>query len=444
MPTHYRTYQPEQSYLLAPSVRDWLPEGHLSLFISDVVDELDLRGFYRRFEESDARGNAPYHPGMMVKILIYAYATGTFSSRKIAKKIEEDIAYRVLAAGNFPQHRTICEFRKNFLSEFIGVFKQVVQIAKASGMIGLGRVAIDGTKIKANASRHKAMSYDRMKKEERRLKQEIEELLKRADQVDKAEDAEFGEEVRGDELPEELRRRETRLQKIREAKTRLEQRQEDKDRQEGRHVDEEGKTRARNGQAVKRKFGEPPEKAQDNFTDPESRIMKAGNGFEQCYNAQAAVDEKEQFVIAADVTNCAADNEQLHPMINATHTNLDATAEQFLADAGYRSEENLKKAEIDHINLLVAIGREGQTELTISEDKQATLRMKAKLSTEQGASDYGRRKAIVEPVFGWIKHATGFRQFSFRGVEKVKAEWHLVCLALNLKRMSSRVAASGI
>lgn len=438
MPSNYRPYQPEQSYLLPPSPRDWLPENHLALFISDVVDELDLSAFEAWNTESDPRGNPPFHPAMMLKILIYAYATGTFSSRRIAKKIEEDVAFRVLAAENFPQHRTICDFRKEHLKEFIALFQQVVQIAKGSGLIKLGRIAIDGTKVKANASRHKAMSYDRMNQEEKRLEREIADLLKQAERTDRKEDEEYGSENRGDELPEELRRRESRLQKIREAKKRLEQRQAEDDRQKGRHEGDQGRPHGKKGKPFTRDFGEPPEKAQDNFTDPESRIMKMGNGFEQCYNAQASVDEAHQIIVAAAVTNCAADSGQLIPMIESTTETTGQLPQQILADAGYRSEANFQRAEAMNTDAVIALGREGnKNTASISPTHPATQRMKEKLATPEGAAAYRRRKVIVEPVFGWIKRILGFRQFSMRGLENTNGEWHLVCLAMNLRRMSS-------
>jgi transposase len=438
MPSNYRAYQPEQSYLLPPSLSDWLPEKHLAFFISEVVDEMDLSAFYGRHEESDPRGNQPFHPAMMLKILIYAYATGTFSSRRIAQKIEEDVAFRVLAAGNFPQHRTICDFRQEHLQKFVELFKQVVLIAKSSGLIKLGRVAIDGTKVKANASRHKAMSYDRMKQEEKRLESEIAELLKQAERADRKEDQEYGRENRGDEVPEELQRRESRLKKIREAKKRLEERQAEEDRQKGRHEGDQGRPNGKKGQPFKKEFGQPPEKAQDNFTDPESRIMKMGNGFEQSYNAQASVDEEHQIIVAVGVTNCAADNSQLIPMVEATEATAEQRPEQVLADAGYRSEANFEQAESKNIDVVVALGREGKAEAApVSASNPATQRMKEKLKSAEGAEAYRRRKVIVEPVFGWIKNVLGFRQFSFRGLKKTNAEWHLVCLAMNLRRMSS-------
>lgn len=445
MPTNYRAYQPEQSYLLPPSPSDWLPEKHLAFFISEVVEEMDLSAFYEPHEEGDPRGNQPFHPAMMLKILIYAYATGTFSSRRIAQKIEEDVAFRVLAAGNFPQHRTICDFRQEHLQKFIELFKQVVLIAKSSGLIKLGRVAIDGTKVKANASRHKAMSYDRMKQEEKRLESEIEELLKQAERADRKEDQEYGSENRGDELPEELQRRESRLKKIREAKKRLEERQAAEDREKGRHEGDGGRPNGKKGQPFKKEFGQPREKAQDNFTDPESRIMKMGNGFEQSYNAQACVDEPHQIIVAVGVTNCAADSTQLMPMVEATESNVGELPQQVLADAGYRSDSNFENIESKNIDGVIALGREGKPDApSISPSNKATQRMKEKLASPVGEAAYRRRKVIVEPVFGWIKSVLGFRQFSFRGLKKNNAEWHLVCLAINLRRMSGgmcRVAA---
>jgi transposase len=396
------------------------------------------RTLVARHEESDPRGNQPFDPAMMLKVLLYAYASGTFSSRKIAKKLEEDVAFRVLAAGNFPEHRTICDFRKDNLAEFITLFKQVVQIAQSSGMVKLGRIAIDGTKVKANASRHKAMSYDRMKMVEERLEKEVADLLKEAERTDQAEDQEHGPENRGDELPEELRRREGRLQKIKDAKKRLEERQAEEDRTNRRHEGDGGRPNGKKGKPFKKEFGEPREKAQDNFTDPESRIMKMGNGFEQSYNAQAAVDETHQIIVAVSVTNCAADNAQLIPMIEATKQTTGELPQQVVADAGYRSEANFEQAEAMKVDVIVALGREGKADTPeVSSTKAATLRMKSKLATPEGRVAYSRRKVIVEPVFGWVKRVVGFRQFSLRGLANVTAEWNLVCLATNLRRMSA-------
>jgi transposase len=438
MPSSYRPYQPEQSLLLPPSPRDWLPPNHLALYISDVVDELDLSGFVARYEEGDPRGNQAFHPAMMLKLLVYAYATGTFSSRKIAQKVEEDVAYRVLAAGNFPQHRTICDFRLGHLQAFIGVFTQVVRIAKESGLVKLGRVAIDGTKVKANASRYKGMSYGRMKKEEERLEKEIKELLKEAERADRREDKQFGEDKRGDELPEELKRREERLAVIRAAKKRVEERQAAEDKQ-NRSSEEDGDKSKRKGPPRKEPTGVPDDSKQENFTDPDSRIMKSSIGFEQAYNAQISVDEQAQIIVAADVTTSGSDRRQLLPMIEQTVGNVGQPAACVIADAGYRSESNFRTAEAREMNVLVALGRErdqGQ-EPKIAAAKEATRRMKEKLAKPEGREAYRRRKAIVEPVFGWVKRALGFRQFGLRGLEKVQGEWQLVCLALNLRRMAT-------
>ena len=271
MPTTFRPYQPDQGLLLAPDMRDWLAEGHLAHHVSDLVDGLDLTAFYAPYE-GDGRRKSPYEPRMMVKVMIYGYATGVFSSRGLARKLEEDVAFRVLAAGNFPSHRTICEFRRRHLADFKALFVEVVRLARETGVANFGKLSIDGTKVRANASKRKAMSYGRMLEEERRLEGEIEALLSRARETDAAEDARFGEAHRGDELPEELRRREDRLAAIRAARARLEARQREADEARGR---EPGSKRNRKGgRPYKREYGEPDEKAQDNFTDPESRIMK--------------------------------------------------------------------------------------------------------------------------------------------------------------------------
>src|SRR5271170_3201315 len=291
MPTSYRPYMPEQGLLLPISLSEWLPEDHLAHFVSDAVDAMDLQDFHARYE-GDGRRRQPFDPRMMAKILIYGYASGVFSSRKMARKLHEDLAFRMLCANNYPAHRTIREFRQLHLKEFSALFVQVVKLAREAGLVSLGRVGVDGTKIKANASKHKAMSYARMQDEEARLKREIAGLLKQAEELDRSEDAQHGSD--GDEggLPQELKRRADRLKVIQAAKARLEERQRQADKAEARFVDDAGVTRAMGGRRVKRAYGVPEPAAQDNFTDPESRIMpSAAGGFEQCYNAQAAVDE---------------------------------------------------------------------------------------------------------------------------------------------------------
>jgi transposase len=431
MPTTFRPYSPEQALLLPPSPRDWLPEGHLSYFISDTVDNLDLSSFYEPYE-GDGRRNRPFDPRMMVKVLLYGYATGTFSSRKLEKKLHEDVAFRVLGGENFPAHRTIAEFRQQHLTAFQDLFVQVVRVSKEVGLVKLGTVAIDGTKVKASASKHKAMSYGRMEEEEQRLRAEITELTSRASQADAQEDALYGEESSGEDIPEELKRREQRLEKIRAAMDRLKGRQAEVDRKKGRSP--EKKSRA------KRPFGEPEKKSQDNFTDPESRIMKTSSGFDQCYNGQLAVDSETLLIVAAEVTQSAADVEQLLPMVEKSAEVTQEAPGEILADAGYRSEDNLQKLEDKGIAGYVSLGREGKSGAVVTgPENPATRRMQEKLATEAGRKTYGRRKGIVEPVNGWIKSVLGFRQFSLRGLAKAAGEWTLVCLALNLRRMSPRM-----
>ena len=431
MPTTFRSCAPDQSLLFPPSPRDWLPEGHLAFFVADTVAALDLQALYAPYE-GDGRRKQPFDPQMMVTVLLYAYATGTFSSRRIAKKLEEDVAYRVLAADNFPAHRTIADFRQQHLAAFETLFVRVVQIAREAGVVQLGSLAVDGTKIKANASKHKAMTYGRMRQEEQRLRDEIAALLTQANAVDVAEDAAHGPDVRGDELPAELQRREGRLAKIAAAKARLEARQAEEDRQKGRTPDDGRKSRRR---PFARDFGVPPDDAQDNFTDPESRIMKTSSGFDQCYNGQLAVDEASQIIVATGLTNCAADNAELLPLIDQTRASLGVQPNEVLADAGYRGEATFHTLETRAITADISLGREGKPDTPPNSANEATYRMAARLTSETGRARYRRRKAIVEPVIGWIKAVLGFRHCSLRGVVKARGEWNLVCLAVNLKRL---------
>jgi transposase len=431
MPTTFRPCAPDQSLLFPPSPRDWLPEGHVAFFIADTVAALDLRAFYAPYE-GDGRRNQPFDPQMMVTVLVYAYATGTFSSRRIARKLEEDVAYRVLAAGSFPAHRTIAEFRQAHLAAFETLFVQAVAIAREAGVVHLGALAVDGSKVKANASKHKAMSYGRMRDEERRLREEIAALTAQAEATDAAEDAEHGPDVRGDELPAELQRREERLAKIAAAKARLEARQAEEDRQKGRTPDDGRKGRGHKPFA--RDFGVPPDDAQDNFTDPESRIMKTSSGFEQCFNGQLAVDEASQMIVATGLTNCAADNAELLPLIDQAHATLGEPPHDVLADAGYRGEATFQTLEARGITAYISLGHEARPAKPPNPAHLATLRMADRLKSDIGRARYRRRKAIVEPVIGWIKEVLGFRRFSLRGAAKARGEWNLVCLAVNLKR----------
>jgi transposase len=435
MPTTYLPYLPDQSLLLPASLAEWLPEGHLAYFISDAVDALDLDAFYARYE-GDGRRRQPFEPRMMVKVLVYAYASGVFSSRKISLKLQEDVAFRVLGANNFPAHRTVREFRQLHLKELSGLFVKIVRLAREAGLITLGRLGVDGTKVRANASKHKAMSYGRMKDEEVRLKNEIAELLKKAEGADVAEDAEHGAERVGNELPEELKRRADRLKVIAAAKARLEQRQLQADTAAGRSKDDDGNTRGPSGRRCQRELGAPKDKDQDNFTDPESRIMNTQEGFQQCYNGQAAVDEGSLLIVAADLSNNASDNGQLLPMVSQTQANTGLEPKMTLADTGYASEETFLALEQRRLAASVALGREDKKQRKIDPERSpATNRMALWLKTTEGQAHYRRRKTIPEPVFGWIKQALGFRRFSMRGLEAAKAEWNLICAAVNLKRM---------
>ena len=438
MPTSYLPYEPDQDLLLPHSLREWLPQDHLAHYISETVEALDLRAFYQRYEDGGPR-NQPFHPAMMVKVLVYGYATGVFSSRKIARKLHEDVAFRVLAAGNFPKHRTICDFRALHLKELAALFVQVVKLARECGLVRLGTIAVDGTKLKANASKHKAMSYGRMQTTEAELKAQIDALLARAAQADQAEENE--PEL---DIPAELARREQRLAVILAAKGRLEQRQREADAQRGRTPDDQdpgaGDAKRKAGPAFKRPFGQPHPKTQDNFTDPDSRIMKSSTGFEQCYNGQTAVDAQAQIIVAAELTQCASDAGELPRMLAAVERNAGQAAELALADAGYRNEAALAQLaqSAPDTELIVALGREGKQRVRVdAADLPHTAAMAAKLGTAEGISRYRRRKAIVEPPNAWIKQVLGFRQFSLRGVEKVRCEFKLVCAALNLRRMAT-------
>jgi transposase/IS5 family transposase len=445
MSPSYIAYHPDQQQLLPSALQDWLPQGHLAYFINDTVDSLNLSAFHARYASGGPR-NQPFHPAMMVKIMVYAYATGCFSSRKIAKKLYEDVAYRVLAADNFPAHRTIRDFRALHLNEFTELFVQVVRLAREMGLVKLGTIAVDGTKIKANASRHKAMSYGRMQAAEVELKAQIAVLVQKSISTDESERDE--PEL---DIPAEIERRTARLAAIEAAKARLEERQRQADAQRGRTPDDDRQPKdkegtPKRGRPYQRDFGVPPAKAQDSFTDPESRIMKrAGGGFDYAYNAQTAVDETAHIIVAAEVVNTSSDVQQLPMVLGAVKAHTGEQADQVLADAGYRSEgvmAQLATSQPD-TELVIALGREGKV-LAKPRDAQRyphTVAMAAKFETEQGKADYKKRKWIAEPPNGWIKNVLGFRQFSMRGLKKAQAEFRLVCLALNLRRMGAMQAA---
>ena len=327
MPKGYRTYLPEQELLLPPSLREWLPEDHLVYFVSEVIDQLDLSAIHAVYEK-EKRGQPPYDPRLMTKLLVYGYCTGVFSSRRIQKRLREDIPFKVLAAGNEPDFRTISDFRKIHIGALEKLFEQVLAMALECGAIQLGRVSLDGTKLKANASKHKAMSYGRMKEKQQQLKEEVKQLLAAAEAADEEEDCQFGSQ-RGDEFPEELQRRESRLARIKEAKKVLEQRARDKAAAEGKSAAE----------------AKPEDKDQYNFSDPESRIMKGADGIVQGYNAQAAVEPTLLLIVGQSVTEAANDKQQLVPMVELIEQQSGQRPEAILADNGYCSEQNLEHLE---------------------------------------------------------------------------------------------------
>jgi transposase len=401
-----------------------VPEEHLSRFVSDVVDSLDLSAIEEVYSEE--RGYPPYHPRMMVKVLLYAYCTGTYSSRRIAAKLVDSVALRFLAAGNEPDFRTISDFRKRHGKALSDLFGQVLRLCRKAGLVKLGHVAVDGTKIAANASKHKAMSYGRMKQAEAALQREVEELFRRAEETDEKEDQLYGKEKRGDELPEELARRESRLKKIQEAMEALEAEAREKAKAEGKDP----------------KQVQPPEKAQRNFTDPDSRIQKAGKSYIQGYNAQVAVDEKAQIILAQHVTATAPDVNELIPAVERIRRQLRAKPKKILADAGYWSEANVQVLEKMGIEPLIATERRKHNDPLLPaprgrppKDLSPKQRMARKLLTLRGRASYARRQILPEPVFGQIKHARGFRQFLRRGLQKVSQDWSMVCTAHNLLKL---------
>ena len=424
----FRPYEPEQMLLMPVALQEWLPSGHLAYFVSDVVDHLDLSAIMKRYQDEE-RGYPPYHPRMMVKVLIYAYCVGVPSSRKIEKRLEEDIAFRVLSANNRPDFRTISDFRKDHLKALAALFLQVLKLCQRSGLVRLGHVSLDGTKMKANASKHKAMSYKRMKEEEARLGAEVKELLKRAEAVDAEEDQRYGKNKRGDELPEELAFRESRLKKIREAREALEA--------------EARREAAEKPEKKDKHTGIPEDKAQRNFTDPESHIMPAPGGkhFEQAYNAQAVVDSAHQVIVAAEVINAPSDRGQAEPMMAKVKEHTGQLPREMSADAGYFSGKAVDNLSTD-VDVYMPPDKVPHRSTPqpaprgrIPKGLSTIDRMRRKLRTKRGRQRYGLRKEVVEPVFGQIKQARGFRQFLLRGLSQVSGEWLLICTGHNLLKL---------
>jgi transposase len=482
----YRSWFPEQSFLLPPSPLDWLPEGHLAYFILDLVGQLDLSAIEAEIQAKDARGTRPYSPSMMVALLIYGYSVGVRSSRKIERATYEDVAFRVLAGGQHPDHTRISEFRRTHLAAFKDLFKQVLRLCQKAGLVKLGRVAIDGTKVQANASKHKAMSYERMQAMEARIQGEIDALLEQAEQADLEEDARFGEGQREEDLPAELQRRQDRLERIRQAKEELEAEArasraaalrdqarralETAQTTDNERVRKASQTRARRLLAEAKLLdgrdeeevavahegsgglpghrvrtlpdGTPHPQAQRNFTDPDSRIMESGGSFLQGYNCQAAVDGHSQIILGEDLTNQCPDNGNLGPMIQQVEANCGSAPEKVTADAGYWRPDVSETCSKLGTEAYVATERRRHwdrddtlTEGEPPQDLGALEAMRWKLRTEEGREVYAERKAIVEPVFGQIKEVRGFRRFLLRGFGKARAEWSLLCTTHNLLKL---------
>jgi transposase len=438
----YREWSPDQAYMFPPSPRDWLPEDDLVYFLVETVATLDLSPIFAHYER-ELRGQPPFHPRMMVALLLYCYATGTRSSRKIMRRCQTDVACRVIVGEDVPDFRTISDFRKTHLARLEGLFLEVLKLCALSGLTRVGTIALDGTKIKANASRHKAMSYDRMKEDEKRLAEEIAHLMAEAEATDAAEDQTHGRDCRGDELPDGLKRRTDRLARIKAAKALLEERARTEAEEEAARREAEGKQPPAKPPAE----AVPEPKDQINFTDPQSRIMKTSNkGWDQCGNAQAVANEN-QIILSADVTEQANDKRQAVPMVDQALENLKAAGVKqavgaAVMDTGYYSEANTKALEERKVDPHIATERlKHNQEIPplprgrIPKDYTAQQRMARKLRTVKGRATYAKRKGIIEPIFGQLKQVLGFRQFSMRGKAAMRGEWRLMCTVHNLLKL---------
>ena len=447
IPSRFKPYCPDQLLLLPPDMRQWLPAGDLVYFIMDVVAELDLAAIYSHYSLSRA-GQPPYDPRMMTSLILYAYCMGIPSSRRIESATYRQIPFRVLTADQHPDHDTIADFRKTHLKALAGLFVDILRLCQKAGLATLGHVSLDGTKVKANASKHKAMSYGRMEKTIQQLEAEVRQLLEEAQTVDENEDAQYGKGKRVQEIPQELQRRQGRIAKIREAKQALEaeakaqaeaQRQAIKQKED--ELEKQGKSRQ--GRKPKTPSDEPDPKAQRNFTDSDSRIMKDGasKSFEQAYNCQIATNEN-QVIVGRNVTQETNDKKQLKPLLEDVKTTNDGKPSKVSSDSGYYSDENVEYLESEEIDGYIATGRQKHSDKVqlaprgrIPKDATSKERMARKLRTKKGRATYAKRKHIVEPVFGQIKECRGFRRFSLRGLENVSCEWNIVCLTHNILKL---------
>ena len=453
----FRAYQPEQRLLLPPSLEEWLPEGHWARFLSEVISELDLRGVYAAYEE-DGRGLAAYHPQMMSKLLFYGYCVGKASSRKLEQATYEDVAVRYLAANQHPDPDTIAEFRRRHLPARARLFVPVLQLCAKAGLVKLRHVAIDGTKMRANASRRKGLSYERMEAEQRQLEEQMAQWLRHCAQVDAGEDAEYGKGCGGEELPPEWRDAEQRLSKIRELKRQLEE--------EARHAAEKKKAEAekriaersaeeeRRGRRLGGRSPQVPDveaakpSAQRNLTDPESRIMKDGatNSFQQWYNAQVAADGNSPVIVAARVTQAEHDREQLLPNLKEVEQNTARKPQQVSADCGYYDPDHLQDNYLNDVQLYlppVPEPRAGEKASRWARNGALLERLRAQSRRPEAQAVYRLRPGIVEPIFGQIKQCRGFRQFLLRGLQQVHAEWQMICATHNLLKLYRFRVATG-
>ncbi len=432
----FRPWKTDEVWLLPPSVADFVPAGHPAHLVRDLVsEELDLSAIMGAYTE--VKGYPPYHPAMMVALLLYAYRSGVYSSRRIARACEERLDFQAVTALNQPDFRTISEFRRRHLDALAGLFVQVLALCRKAGLAGLGHVAVDGTKIKANASKHKAMSYARMVEAEAELAREVAEWLARAQREDAAEDAEHGSTRRGDEPPDWMRDKQARLARIRAAKRELEA--EARQAEAARPpppCDPDGSPRPRPGRPPRHPPGQPKPKSQRNFTDPQSRIMKGRDGFIQAYNGQAAVDADAQIIVAHRLTNNGSDQDALLALLDAVAENTGQMPDEVSADNGFCSEANLEGLIARTVRGYVAAGRASRPDGGKKGGKLVQA-MRARIRQGGHRSRYRMRKYTVEPVFGHIKQARGFRQFLLRGIDKVRAEWAMICTAHNLAKLTT-------
>jgi transposase len=432
--------------LFAPDLKQWLAEDDLVYFIIDVIDQMDLQPIYREYRQ-DKGGQPPYHPKMMVSLLLYAYCVGLPSSRKIEQATYHSIPFRVITVNQHPDHDTIADFRKRHLHSLAQLFVTVLQLCQKAGLVKLGHVSLDGTKVRANASRHKAMSYGRMDKKIAELEEQVKQLLEEAEACDRREDALYGKGNRDEQLPNELKFRKSRLKRIREAKRAIEQEARDDFKIQQKEYEKKLNAREnrtdRRGRPPKAPSERPDPKQQFNFTDPDSRLMVDGatKSFQQSYNCQAAVDNKAQIIVGSGVTQQTNDKLQVKPLIKTVKANLGEVPEKLSADAGYFSEDNCSFLDSEQINAYIATEKTNALANTdaprgrIPKNASITERMTRKLQTIKGRLLYTKRKQIVEPVFGQIKEARRFRRFSFRGLKNVSAEWDLICLTHNLLKL---------